>query len=300
MNVALLGATGLLGSALRFQFSEWADWEVTTFSRKISGQEEGTIQVGSLEELIDEIRTGEFQLVINCIALASHEGCEEDEAQAFAINAVFPGELASACSQVGARLIHISTDAVFDGPHSAPFVESDIPLPISVYGRSKLEGEKLVLSRNHRALVVRTNFFTWSRSGSSGVLDFFVNGLSEGKRLPGFTDYLTSSIYAGDLAKDIRDLTELDYSGVIHVVSSEAISKFSFGQLVAEVFELPVSLVVESSLSSQEGLAHRAPDLALSPGRLEGLLDRSAPSTRDGLQRAKLERAAFEAFWQDR
>ena len=289
-----------MGRAIQEKFAEWSERDVVTLSRIQSPQSASHVQFESLEEAIDVTRSGHFDLAINCIALASHEGCEEDVEKAFAVNAEFPGKLAAACAQAGARLIHISTDAVFDGPHSEPFTELDVPLPLSAYGRSKLEGENQVLGEQPDALVVRTNFFSWSVSGRNGVLDFFLNALTQGREVPGFTDYVTSSIYAGDLADSLRDLLMHDYSGIVHIVSSSAVSKFEFGNLVAEVFGLRADLIWESSLATQTGLTHRAPDLSLSPELLEKVLGRKMASTRGGIVRAKAEKAAFGDFWRTR
>ena len=297
MRIALLGSSGLLGSAFQEKFAGWPEWDVVTLSRSQSPHSASHVQFESLGEAIDAIRKGHFDLAINCIALTSHEGCEEDVEQAFAVNAEFPGELAAACTQAGVRLVHISTDAVFHGPHSEPFTEVDIPRPLSAYGRSKLEGENQVLGEQPDALVVRTNFFSWSVSGRNGVLDFFLNALTQAREVPGFTDYVTSSIYAGDLADSLRDLVRLHHSGIIHMVSSSAVSKFEFGNLVAEVFGLRADLIRKASLTSQTGLTHRAPDLSLSPELLEKVLGRKMASARDGIVRAKGEKAAFGDFW---
>lgn len=297
MRVALLGSSGLLGSAFQEKFAGWPEWDVVTLSRSQSPHSASHVQFESLGEAINVTRSGHFDLAINCIALASHEGCEEDVETAYAVNAEFPGKLAAACAQAGVRLIHISTDAVFDGPHSEPFTELDIPLPLSAYGRSKLEGENQVLGEQPDALVVRTNFFSWSVSGRNGVLDFFLNALTQGREVPGFTDYVTSSIYAGDLANSLRDLVTLDYSGILHIVSTSAVSKFEFGNLVAEVFGLRADLIWESSLASQTALTHRAPDLSLSPALIESILLRSMPSTKEGLIRASEDSVAFKRYW---
>ncbi len=105
------------------------------------------------------IRRGEFDTVINCVAVASHEACEKDPETAEAINSVFPGVWASAANEIGARFVHISTDAVFDGTSSGLYVENDETRPESVYGSTKVRGEQAVLGANPRALVLRVNFF---------------------------------------------------------------------------------------------------------------------------------------------
>ena len=297
MRVAVLGSSGLLGGFFEYSFDHCFGWEVTTLSRSHNGKNARHTVISSLADALEIVRQGSFNVVINCVAMASHEGCENDVEQAFAVNAEFPGKLAAACAEAGVRLIHISTDAVFDGPHSEPFTEVDIARPFSAYGRSKLEGENQVLGEQPNALVVRTNFFSWSVSGRNGVLDFFHNALTQGREVPGFTDYVTSSIYAGDLADSLRDLVMLDYSGIVHIVSSSAVSKFEFGNLVAEVFGLRANLIWKSSLGSQTGLTHRAPDLSLSPALVESILLRSMPSTKEGLTRANEDSVAFKRYW---
>jgi len=297
MRVAVLGSSGLLGGFFEYSFEHWFGWEVTTLGRSHNRKNPRHAVISSLADALEIVRQGSFNMVVNCVAIASHEGCEDDVEQAFAVNAEFPGKLAIVCAQSGARLIQISTDAVFDGPHLEPFTEVDVPRPLSAYGRSKLEGENRTLAELPDALVVRTNFFCWSKSGRNGVLDFFFNALSQGREVPGFTDYLTSSIYAGDLSDSLRDLALLNYSGIIHIVSSSALSKFEFGNLVSEIFGLRADLIMESSLASQTGLAHRAPDLSLSPKLLEKVLGREIASTRDGIVRAKAEKAEFGDFW---
>ena len=297
MRVAVLGSSGLLGGFFEYTFEHRFGWEVTTLSRSHNRKNPRHTVISSLADALEIVRQGSFNVVINCVAMASHEGCENDVERAFAVNAEFPGNLAAACAEAGVRLIHISTDAVFDGPHSEPFTEVDIARPLSAYGRSKLEGENQVLAELPDALVVRTNFFCWSESGGKGVLDFFFSALSQGREVPGFTDYLTSSIYAGDLADSLRDLVLLNYSGIIHMVSTSAVSKFEFGNLVAEIFGLRADLIRESSLTSQTSLAHRAPDLSLSPALIESVLRRPMPTTKEGLIRASKDSLVFKKYW---
>jgi len=296
MKVAILGASGLLGSYLEFFFQFQPNWDVTSFSRVSPGGSRNHRGFATLEEVANLSCRGEFSVVINCVAMASHEGCELKTEEAFDINARFPGHLASLCSQSRTRLIHISTDAVFDGPHEKPFTEDDEPQPVSAYGRSKLKGEHLVQANNPDSLIVRTNFFAWSRTGNQGVLDFFFSALRTGRTVPGFTDYVTSSIYAGDLAQAMGDLIATDYSGVIHVVAANSMSKFDFGKNVADIFSFSSSLVEPSTLAVQSSMAHRAPELSLSPERLGLLLGRASPTTQEGLERAKSEMECFFDF----
>jgi dTDP-4-dehydrorhamnose reductase len=296
MRVAVLGSSGLLGSFFEFAFDQWFGWEVTPISRIRTAENHRHIRFNELSEVPDIIRKGEFDVVVNCVAMASHEGCEIYSQVAFETNSAFPGYLAKSCEESTTRLIHISTDAVFDGPHEQPFSEEDTPQPVSVYGVTKLEGERRVAAGNPGALIVRTNFFSWSRSGSHGVLDFFYSALRQGESVNGFTDYLTSSLYVGDLAEMVRSLIRVQHFGVIHAVAGKALSKFEFGRSVAQVFGFDPSKIQPADLASQNFLAHRAPDLALSPAKLESILGFEAPSSPEGLGRAQEHMKEYWAF----
>lgn len=294
MRVAILGSSGLLGAFFGFAFDQWFEWEVTLISRGSNLRNGRHIPFYDLAEVPGIILEGRFDIVVNCIAMASHEGCEIDSHGAFKVNGEFPGYLAASCTKSGSRLIHVSTDAVFDGPHEEPFTEEDAPKPLSVYGLSKLQGEEAVAREDPNAVILRTNFFGWSSNGSKGVLDFFYSALRQGASVDGFTDYRTSSLYVGDLAEIVRDLVRVDFAGVIHAVSAEALSKFDFGRGVANVFGFDASIIRQSSLSSQNFMAHRAHDLALSPAKCERILERKAPTALGGISRAK---HGMQEYW---
>jgi dTDP-4-dehydrorhamnose reductase len=122
-------------------------------------------------DITDEGRTAsvitfvEPEVVVNCAAYTDVDGCERETETAFTVNGVGPGNLAVACREAVARLVHVSTDFVFDGDKGEPYVETDEPAPCSVYGASKLEGEKNVISNLDDHIIVRTAWLF----GSGGV-----------------------------------------------------------------------------------------------------------------------------------
>jgi len=294
MRVGLVGANGLLGSYFLYAFMKKFEWDVYTISRSPVEKSSHHLGIESLIDVADLVQNYKFDLVVNCAAMASHEGCEREPEDAYFVNGDFPGILAQACASSGAYLVHISTDAVFDGEHDEPFSEKDEPLPQSVYGKSKLLGEIRALEAEETSLVLRTNFFSWSSDGKKGVLDFFVNAFQEARTVPGFTDYFTSSLYAADLVAALHDLVRDRQSGVFHVVSSSPMSKHEFGVSVAEVFDFPDSGIESATLAEQNFMAHRASDLSLSPAKLESFIGRKMLSTVEGL---RLARAEMVDFW---
>lgn len=216
-------------------------------------------------------------VVVNCAAVSSHEACEADPALARVVNANTAGALAVAAGEVGARFVQISTDAVFPGT-KGNYAEGDTPEPFSTYGETKLLGEQAVLAANPSSLIVRTNFFGWSPSGTRSILEFFVGRLRAGEPSLGYSDFTVTSLYVGHLVDTIRALVNLSVYGVVHVASSDALTKLDFGRLVAR--QLGVSdALVEPALSAFGGHAtSRARNLSLDSSLAASLLGGPLPT----------------------
>ena len=296
MKVLVLGSSGFLGSYLGFVLPKMGH-EVSGVSRSpVAYFPANQIKEG-LDVYSEMIRSGDYQLVINCVAVASHEACESDPEMAEVVNARFPGIWASVVAEAGARFVHISTDAVFDGSRAELYTESDETNPESVYGRTKAQGEQAVLTANPDALVLRVNFFGWSRSKKSGILDFFVNAFTHHTSITGFQDYVVSSLYMGDLAEAMMELVERGASGVFHAVSSTPLSKYDFGLTVASAAGLPADSMAAGSLAEATGLAPRGHNLSLSTAKIEKVVGRAMPTSEVGVQRALAERKALMDYF---
>ena len=130
---------------------------------------------GVFQRLLEEHKP---DVVLHCAALANIDSCETDPDLAKRVNSDLPGEIASSCRQMGIRLIHISTDAVFDGMRGN-YREEDETNPLSVYAQTKQDGEMAVLSAYPEAMVARVNFYGWSASGTRSLGELFVNNLCD-------------------------------------------------------------------------------------------------------------------------
>jgi dTDP-4-dehydrorhamnose reductase len=226
-------------------------------------------------------------VVLHCAALASHEECELNPDLAWTINVESTATLAGICAELGSKLIHISTDAVFDGTRGN-YSELDEVNPFSIYGETKAHAEVEVAKLNPGALIVRTNFFGWSPSGRSSVLEFFVRGLSQTGDVIGFTDYRVTSIYVDDLIANICDTVRENWDGLLHVASSDAQSKFEFGKLVAAELNLPQSRVVPGKRWAPMSL-----DLSLDTSALQKRTSMRTPTQQTGIHRALEETSPF-------
>ena len=200
-----------------------------------------------IHEVVDAVRP---DVVVHAAALASHEACESDPALAQLVNVESTTHLARACADVGAKLVYLSTDAVFDGGRG-DYTELDATNPFSLYGETKLLGEQAALAVHEDVLIARTNFFGWSPTGTRSILEFFVNALRSGKKVSGYTDFVVSSIYVQDLLTAIYDLVGSDRRGVVHLGASNALSKYDFGVKVATQFGLDAELI--SPVTAAEG-----------------------------------------------
>jgi dTDP-4-dehydrorhamnose reductase len=181
----------------------------------------------------------------------------------------------------GAKFVFISTDAVFDGSQGN-YQESDPVSPASVYGRTKADAELAVLEANPSSLILRVNFHGWSPSGRRSLSEFFFNRLSEGNATPGFTDVVVSTMYAGDLVSAAIELVGADSSGIVHLASREAISKYSFGQKVARRFGWDPDLVLASSSRAHLTVA-RGSALDLDVSLATKIIGRPLPAQDDSL-----------------
>jgi dTDP-4-dehydrorhamnose reductase len=237
MKILVTGASGLLGLNLSLRIRD-KHHIIGVDRAKLVNTPFDLIKLdlldwGALPKLLDET---EPTALIHCAANALVDACELDPDSAETLNAALPGKLAELCAPRGIKLLHISTDAVFDGTKEGVYTEDDAPNPLSVYAQTKLDGENAVLDANPDAIIARVNFFGWSLSGTRSLAEFFVNNLGAGKEVKGFNDVYFCPIFVGDLADTLLGMIEKSLSGRYHVVGSRAITKYEFGQAIARQF----------------------------------------------------------------
>jgi dTDP-4-dehydrorhamnose reductase len=238
------------------------------------------------------IRTLRPAVVLHAAAVSGHETCERFPDEAVAVNVEATRWIAEAASEVGARVVYISTDSVFPGT-SGDYRESDDPEPFSLYGETKLQGERAVMQCDDRNLVVRTNFFGWSSSGRRSVLEFFVNSLRAGQEVHGYPDFIVTSIYVQSLVEIIWTLVSSGAAGVIHVASSDAVSKHDFGVRIAEEFGLDESLISPRGAAAGGHSTSRSRDISLNTDRLASLLGEAPETQAAGIAKAHEDEATI-------
>jgi dTDP-4-dehydrorhamnose reductase len=269
MRILVTGASGLLG--LNFCLAKMSDHEIIGVANqtRLHNLPFTVINLDLTEDqsIINVIDQVIPELVVNCAAMANADQCEKYPELAAKINAETPGKIAKECADRSIPLIHISTDAVFDGV-DGNYRESDPPNPLSTYARTKLKGEQNVLDANPQVLVVRVNFFGFSVSGKRSLAEFFLNSLMSGKKVSGFTDILFSPMYVIDLVDILVEMALKKLSGVYHVVSCDHLSKYNFGMMISEKFDLDGKVISPASYLKGGLLAKRSPNLVLNISKL--------------------------------
>jgi len=209
MNIAIIGAARRLGAALAREYAH--DFEVTSFGREL-------VDLRKLDEVRSRLSEIEFELLINCAALTNVDYCESNREEAFVVNAEAPCLLAEICREKGARLIHFSTDYVFDGKQQAPYIEEDKPAPLSVYGDSKLEGERSVLELSSQHLVVRLSWVFGPDKPS--FIDQIIQRARENDLVTAVADKFSAPSYTIDVASWLRLAIDKNANGVLHLANS--------------------------------------------------------------------------------
>ena len=284
MKLLLTGASGLLGINLAME---------AMHEHEVIGVDRGRLQSApfpvfktnffnshAFEPLLDSTQPDS---VINCVALANLDECEKHPDQAKILNVDLPRELASACAKRNTKFIHLSTDAVFDGTKEGAYTEDDEPNPQGVYSQTKLDSEQAVQDANPQAIIARVNFFGWSLSGYRSLGEFFVNNLSKGNNVNGFTDVIFCPMWVNHLAQTLIAMLEKDMHGLYHVVGEQPMNKYQFGVEVARRFGLRESLIAPQSVERSSLSAKRSHNLWLSIHKLSTDLGRSIPEFSTGL-----------------
>ncbi|HUF39644.1 MAG TPA: SDR family oxidoreductase [Anaerolineales bacterium] len=287
MKILVTGASGLLGANVSLEAAK-AGHEVVgvSHSKTVRADAFTALRIdlldgAALRGLVERVRP---EWVIHCAALADLEACERDPETARRLNGEVPGVLAETCRKGGARLLHVSTDAVFDGV-KGNYVETDDPNPLSVYAETKLAGERAVAAADPNALIARVNLFGFSPSGNRSLAEHFLYNLMDGNPLKGFTDVFFCPLLVNDIAGIFFRMLEMGLGGLYHVFSSECTSKYDFGVRIAGRFGLDAGLIEPISVDDFGLAAARSPNLTIVVHKLSTALGEVPPALSPMIER---------------
>ena len=223
MRVLITGANGQLGSEIR-------ELAVNYSKLDLFFRNSHELDICSFEALQNFIIDHKINVVINCAAYTAVDKAEEDAEIAERVNSMGVSNLVNALAKVNGKLIHISTDYVFDGDHDIPYKESDPVSPIGVYGKTKRAGELAVINSNIDAIVIRTSWL-YSSYGNNFVKTILRLG-NEKKSINVIVDQRGTPTYAKDLAKTCLDIlcgessANINNNGKIYHFSNEGVTSW--------------------------------------------------------------------------
>ena len=281
MRILITGAFGQLGHALQSVLSKKSNYELVCTGRKIKkGQEGIPLDIRNQVALKEIINTTAPDILINLAAMTNVDACELNPKLAGEINVA---GLEHICDSFKGKIIHLSTDYVFDGT-SGPYKEDDPLNPISIYGKTKLASEYILLEKDIKNLVIRGNvLYDYCPHTSASFLNWVVSSLKGNQEIKVVEDQFNNPTWTRSMSDIIKLSIENDLEGIIHWGDSEQISRFEFAKLIAKKFSLNESLIKPVITSELNQPARRPLQSGLSTEKLVNMLDIIPPSIDDCL-----------------
>lgn len=278
MKVLVTGAGGMLGRDVVLAAGN-AGHDVVGFGHT-------ELDVSDAAALAARFELERPDVVINCAAWTDVDGAEEAEAEATAVNGAAAGHVAAAAAEVGASVVYVSSDYVFDGSKGAPYVETDQTAPLSAYGRGKLAGEEATAAANKRHFVVRSSWLFGI--GGSNFVETMLRLASTQNEVLVVRDQIGSPTYTWHLAYGIVRLIEGVEFGIHHMAAGGSCSWYDFAR---EIFEqAKVECLVLSATTDMLGRPAPRPPFSALESRREHAIE--LPPWRDGLSAYLSQRSA--------
>ena len=207
---------------------------------RVVGADLPELDITDADRLMGAVRKAQPDVIINCAAYTDVDGCETHQEQAMAVNGAGPGNLARAANEVSAKLVHVSTDFVFDGTKEGAYLEQDEPKPVSVYGTTKLEGEKQVKTIAQDYITVRTAwlFGLQGKCFPKAIL----KKAEQGSPLQVVDDQRGSPTHSADLAGALWKLVGVDAKGLYHGAGSGSCTWFEFAEEICRQARLEATI----------------------------------------------------------
>jgi dTDP-4-dehydrorhamnose reductase len=290
-SVLITGVSGLVGAALYEAVASRARNVTGVYlGTPFSTAEKGRFVAADLsrpEELRRIMNGAVPTLVFNCAAMPDIAPCETDPRAARRINADAPALLADVCHEFQARLVHFSTDQVFDGADGM-YGETAPVSPVHEYGRTKAGGERAVLDTGADAAVIRLALvYGRSHTGGRSASEKLVRALRAGRTVSLFDNEYRTPVLVDDAARAAVCIAESGHAGIVHVAGPDRVTRHDFGREVAARFGLPADLVQPARSPGLQAAPPRPLDLSLDTGLATSLLPFRLKGLREGLSHCR-------------
>jgi dTDP-4-dehydrorhamnose reductase len=290
-TVLITGANGLLGQKLCRHFSS------SHKTVAVDLHPEGRVSLPNLsyqsldltdgKALESHVRFYEPALIINAASYTDVDGCEIHQTEAWAVNVGAVKNLVKACQAADIRLVHLSTDYIFDG-EKGPYSEDDPPNPVNFYGKTKLESENVIKQSGIHSLIVRTNvLYGFGERVKKNFLIWLLEKLSAGEKIKIVADQFNNPTLADNLSECILEMVERDLSGVFHVGGAEYLSRYDFALKVADKFGFQNAHISPIKTETLKQKAKRPLRGGLRVEKAQSLLETKLLNVEEGLDRAR-------------
>jgi dTDP-4-dehydrorhamnose reductase len=240
MKVVVIGANGQLGTDVSHEFKRGGD-DVYELSHS-------DIEICSLTSVHEALGNAKPRIIVNTAAMHNVESCEKEPLKAYEVNAVGPRNLTVVARQIGAVLIHVSTDYVFDGSKNEPYLEADPAMPLNVYGSTKLAGEAFIRANADKYFILRTSAL-YGRSPcrakrGRNFVELMLKLAGERDELRVVNDEVVSPTATAELARHIVALSQTDNFGLYHATAEGSCTWYEFAIKIFDLAKVRTNVVV--------------------------------------------------------
>lgn len=290
MRILITGGSGLLGGNLAFIAA--ARYEVhATYHRHpvaITDCQMHQLDLTDGRQITRLIESVDPQVVVHTAAMTNADECEKRKDTAWQINVVATKHLVRACQKAGGKLIYMSTDLIFDG-RKGWYSEEDAPNPLSYYGQTKLEAERLLTRHDLNYCSIRSALmYGWNiRSGKLCHTEWMLEVLGAGQSVDLFADQYRSPVLVNNLCEAVLDICDKDLRGIYHIGSPQRVSRYDFGRALAQVYGFGEEHLNSITQDDADLSAPRPRDCSLDTTKAQAALDVPLLDVQAGLRRFK-------------
>jgi len=295
MRVLITGCHGLLGQKVLKVFLKSTSAEILATAKEpktfldLKGFDYTMLDITNRSDVKNLIVYFNPDVIVNTAAYTNVDGCELNRELAWRVNVEGVRNLVHSARRVDAKLIHISTDYIFDGKNG-PYDENAIPNPINYYGRTKLASENEIKIGGVRFAILRTNvLYGVGRNVKSNFALWLYNKLSSGEKIKVVTDQIGNPTYVDDLAFAILKVVEFDKEGIYNVGGKDFVSRYDFALKLAEIFSFDHELIIPVKTSELNQVAPRPLKSGLITLKAEAELGLKPYGVEDGIRQFKFE-----------
>ena len=284
-NKIILFGYGFLGKNIYFELEKKGLVVIKTKLEEMKDVIQ--LDISDHKKISDLIDKEKPDIVINCAGRNDIDFLEKNPEQAIAINSIGPEIIAKKCEECNSRLVHISTDSIFDG-QKGMYDENDVPNPKNIYAKTKLEGEKKVTKECSNSVIVRTNFYGIDNSRKY-LFNNMLEKLKQKQDIIGFDDVHFTPLSVENLSQQITDVTFSNYNGIIHLGSDKKISKYEFCKIMAQKLGFGENYVKQGSIDNLSFIAERPKNTSLNNKVSKSIVKHKSIEFEDWLESKKGE-----------